>query len=123
MQPGEAPHRTVLVVDDDPELRGTLADALREAGYIVATAHDGESALLLLHGIRVDLILVDLHMPGMSGLEFIERWNREPRRGAPVVVMTGSRRVESLPEGCASELRKPFTLQQLCDLVRRMVNA
>jgi two-component system, chemotaxis family, chemotaxis protein CheY len=114
---------TVLIIDDDPDLRGSLAEALREAGYAVATAHDGASALVLLHSFSADLILVDLGMPGMTGLEFLAKWSAEPRNGAAVVLMSGAESMELPASGWVAKLPKPFSLDQLLETVQRFVRA
>ncbi len=110
---------TILVIDDDPDLRGSLADILRDAGYVVATAHDGASALVLLHTVTADLILVDLRMPTMNGLEFLERWSVEPRSGAAVVLMSGDDHVGAPPAGTVATLAKPFSADQLLEMTAR----
>lgn len=112
---------TILVVDDDPDLRGSLAEVLRNAGYAVATAHDGSSALVVLQAIAADLILVDLTMPGMGGLEFLERWSAEPRSGGPVVLMTGGDGVGVPAPDHVTMLAKPFSVEHLLDVVQRSV--
>jgi DNA-binding response OmpR family regulator len=123
MEPGAVPHPTVLVIDDDPDFRGLLADVLRERGYTVATAHDGASGLVLLHTIAVNLILLDLEMPGMSGIEFLSLWNSDARSGAPIVLMSGATRIDIPPASYATQLPKPFPLQGLLEVVARFVVA
>lgn len=108
----------VLVVDDEPALRRTLERALRGIGCDVISAADAHVAYELLHGPDVDLVLLDLHLPQMSGdtffLALTRRW---PHLVDRVVLMTG----DTFPEQShwPEELRrcpllpKPFTLETL----------
>ena len=108
----------VLVVDDEPALRRTLERALRSIGCDVITAADAHVAYELLHGTDVDLVLLDLHLPQMSGdtffLALTRRWPHLVQR---VVLMTGDTFAEQ--DHWPDELRrcpmllKPFTLDML----------
>ncbi len=82
-----APQRKVLIVDDDRNGRAALAELLREEGWHVATAGDGPRALALLDSFRPDVLLTDLRMPGMDGLELLLRL-RAARPRFPAVVMS-----------------------------------
>lgn len=115
---------TVLVVDDDPEIIVVVRDALVLAGYHVLTARDGAEALLVLRGLRVDLVLLDLLMVGMNGWEFFEALCREP--GAPkppVVIMSGSPEAlaKTRTELFVDALPKPFTASAVIAVVERHV--
>ncbi len=68
----ETNHR-ILVVDDDPLNRDMLFQRLSRQGYVVALAEDGDRALEMIEAERYDLVLLDIRMPGMSGLEVLER--------------------------------------------------
>lgn len=82
-----APPVTVLVVDDDPDLRRLLRQLLREAGYRVRLASHGLEALVQLQREPVALILLDLNMPGMSGWDCLAAL-RAVQHAVPVVLMT-----------------------------------
>jgi CheY-like chemotaxis protein len=103
----------VLVVDDDPDIRETLASVLESAGYRVVLAEHGAQALVALHHAIPDAMLVDLLMPVMSGWELLqiiredERWSK-----IPVIVLSAVR----TPHGFA-HLTKPLSIEQLLDTV------
>lgn len=102
-------HCGVLVVDDDVDGREALSEWLRGRGYEVTEAADGERALLLLaQGACIDVIVLDLAMPGMSGWTFLARLRADPRY-APcrVLVLSGEPAKEAPAEadGCVC---KPF---------------
>lgn len=80
----------ILVVDDDPEMRILLRRALENGPFEVTEAEDGETALEKLEDGGIDLVTLDLNLPGMKGTEVLERIRRRPRsRELPVVVATG----------------------------------
>src|SRR5512143_2894843 len=81
------PRGRILIVDDEANARMALAELLREEGYAVETAADGFKALPKLEDFGPDLVLTDLKMPGMDGMELMKRtWEGDPER--VVVVMT-----------------------------------
>ncbi len=109
----------ILVIDDDRGIRETLGDVLRDEGYQVRLARDGVEALSLLrHESAPDLILLDLSMPGMSGLEFREAQLEDQRLAQiPVVILSADERTRC--PGVAGWLRKPVELDQLLAAVEK----
>jgi len=84
------PSPTVLVVDDVADARDVLARLLRFGGYKSVTAEDGPGALAAVESDAPDLVLLDLMMPGMDGVEVLRRLREDPRwRDLPVVLFTG----------------------------------
>jgi CheY-like chemotaxis protein len=101
--------KRVLLVDDDEDIRDTIADILEGGGYSVSQATNGQDALDVLARIeRPCLILLDVKMPVLDGHEFLGNLPRE-LRDIPVVLMTASR---SVPSGWPV-LAKPFDLEEL----------
>jgi CheY-like chemotaxis protein len=116
-----APAGTVLVVDDDEEVRRLLAEVLESEGYEVAAAGDGEEALEYLRTHHPPaLILLDLRMPRMDGWEFRAQQDRDPALSViPVVVVTGVHDAELLEGAGDAIVPKPFDLRALMNAVRR----
>src|SRR5215510_5828996 len=83
--------RPVLVVDDNPDVRAVVRDALEGAGYAVVEAADGAAALRLVRGMRPAAVLLDVDMPVVDGPGFAAAYRALPGPHAPVVVMTGDR--------------------------------
>jgi CheY-like chemotaxis protein len=113
---------SILVIDDDEDNREVLGEVLGEAGYSVVCARDGAEALELLRLVRPDVILLDLHMPIMDGLEFRAAQRGDPSLALiPTVVMTAADRLkERVAELAPAEtLRKPVKLAQLLSTVQR----
>ena len=108
----------ILIVDDDPKLRGFVAKGLEAHGIASISASDGNEALSVLDAAteRPDLILLDVMMPGKSGLEFLEELRR---RGSdiPVIFVTARRgvedRVKGLRTGADDYILKPFEFDEL----------
>jgi len=113
----------ILVADDNRDIREFLEQAvLTPAGYRVRSVGDGMSALTLARELLPDLVITDLQMPGLQGLELVRRL-RQDRPTLPVILMTseGSEQlaVESLRAGAADYLAKPFEAEQLLAAVGR----
>src|SRR4051812_36117305 len=105
----------IMVVEDDPEARQTLATALAQSGYSVEIVADGSEAITRLGSWPADLVVSDVCMPQMTGMQLIDRL-RTLGRNEPVVLITGSdgnMGAWGKPNGAAAVLRKPFRLDEL----------
>ena len=113
-----APH--VLVVDDEPDIRQTIADILASEGYSVATAANGRAALERIAERPPAVILLDLQRPVMSGWEVLEQL-RQREIGIPVVFMTAGYRahIEADRHHAQGHLGKPFEMDDLLHVVAR----
>lgn len=112
------PGSSVLVVEDDADLRAAVADILEDAGFEVHVAENGRDALDALGhmGRRPCLVLLDLMMPVMDGFTLMARFRQDPAlRQVPVVVFSAS--LNEPPEGASAMLRKPFEIPALLDAV------
>ncbi len=110
----------ILVVDDEPQIRRMMRTTLTSSGYQVDEAMTGEEALEKLRSYQPDLILLDLNMPGMGGLEAC----RAMREGSdvPIVILTvrnaEKEKVEALDAGADDYVSKPFGMQELLARIR-----
>jgi two-component system response regulator PilR (NtrC family) len=115
---------SILVVDDETTTQDTLGMFLETEGYRVATAGSGEEALARIEQQEFDVIVADVVMPGLSGLEVLER-SRELSPRAAVILMTGHATVEmaieALRKGAGDYLQKPFVLHDLARCVQRLL--
>ena len=118
---------TVMLADDDPVLLGEAADALRDAGFRVVEAADGQEALQEALSRRVDLIVMDASMPEVDGLEACHCLKAMPKTQKIPVVLTiskrdpASRRLGERTHGSVRVLRKPFLPDELVSLAKQLV--
>lgn len=113
----------VLIVEDDAAVRQLVRMALASAGFRVLEAADGPSALALIDRNRPSAIVLDLMLPGMSGVGFAEELRRRRLRPeVPIVVLSAAVGAERLAERMGAEacLRKPFRVPELVDEVARL---
>ncbi len=112
----------VLVVDDHSQARESMADILRQVGHQVECLASAIEALKLLEHESYDVIITDLQMPGMTGLEFIHQLERRPH-GAQVLMVTAhasvASAVDAMRHGAFDYIEKPFDVDQLEQLVAR----
>jgi CheY-like chemotaxis protein len=115
--------RTILVVDDDPDVREAISDVLVEEGYRVTGARNGREALEQLRDhTRPSLILLDMMMPEMDGWRFRMELKKLPELASiPVVILSahGNVRDAALALGAADYLRKPLRIESLLEIAER----
>jgi CheY-like chemotaxis protein len=114
---------TILVVDDNDDLRETVQMLLEAKGFSVAAAGDGRAALEHLRtGARPVLVLLDLMMPDMNGWQFLQHVREDPSLGAiPIVIMTAHKSVDLAPLAPTDVLHKPFDAGKLLATIARHV--
>ncbi|MFY9584834.1 MAG: response regulator transcription factor [Candidatus Acidiferrales bacterium] len=111
---------TILVVDDEPQIRRVMRTTLTAAGYSIVEARSGEEALEKIRNVRADLILVDINMPGLDGLETC----RAIRSGSdvPIIMLTVRNterdKVLALDAGADDYVVKPFGVEELLARIR-----
>jgi two-component system alkaline phosphatase synthesis response regulator PhoP len=115
--------RTVLVVDDELKITRLVRDYLEQAGFVVATASDGRGALAAVRQIKPDLIVLDLGLPGVDGLDVIR--SLRTTSNVPVVVLTAradeADRIVGLEMGADDYVVKPFSPKELVARVRAVL--
>ena len=116
----------ILVVDDNPDLRAYVSSVLQRQGYQVRTAEQGAAGLEMAMTYKPNLIITDLMMPGVNGLEMIERIRRDADlRGTPIVLLTAKvddeTRLEGVEQGADAYLSKPFNDRELLAEVRNLL--
>ena len=115
---------TILIVDDEPNYQIVLTELLKDEGYEVFTADSGLAGLPLVLSTDLDLVLTDMKMPGMDGIEFLAKI-KEYNRELPVILITAYAEVEKAVEamrlGAFTYLAKPFSNQQLLASVTKAI--
>jgi DNA-binding response OmpR family regulator len=117
---------SVMVVDDDPLLVEHIALTLRDVGYEVTPVEDGEAALYMLPDLELDLIVLDLNMPGMNGMEVLRHLKAEKATAAiPVMMLTGSTDAENVKKalelGARDYIAKPFEASKLLTRIEKLM--
>ena len=118
--------RNVLVVDDESLIRQIISIILKSAGYKVVEAVSGNDALSKMTGRNFGLVITDLRMPGMDGIEFIKQLRSESAyRSVPVIMLTSEfsdfKKSEAEIAGVSEWIVKPFIRQQLLQSVRKFM--
>ena len=118
--------KTILAVDDETELLNELTEILHEQDYEVVTAKDGREGLQKSTEVNPDLIILDITMPQMDGLEMLKRLRQDHRTAdTPVIMLTASGRTEHIIKAmdCGAEdfMLKPFSLDDFLMTIRRKV--
>jgi DNA-binding response OmpR family regulator len=119
----EEPNK-ILVVDDSPQISKALGDLLTASGYVVRTAPSAERALQILESAAFDLIITDLKMTGMTGIDLARQvLQRTPN--LPIVILTGFGDMDSVVSalrlGVADYLKKPFSIDEVMSVVEREI--
>ena len=114
----------ILIIEDEPTLLDLLAETVRSEGYAVDVAADGENGLYLGSEFPIDVAIVDIGLPDLSGIEVIKRW-RKSGRTFPVLILTARGRwedkVAGLEAGADDYLVKPFHNEELLARLRALV--
>ncbi len=114
----------ILVVDDDDGIRSLVKKYLNENNFIVTTADNAENASKKVEIIKFDLIILDIMMPGKSGLEFLK--DNKKKLDTPIILLTAkgeaSERVEGLEIGADDYLPKPFEPKELILRIKNILN-
>lgn len=118
--------KSVLTVDDSSTIRQMVCFTLREAGFDVLEAVDGKDAIDKMNMIQFDLIITDLNMPNMDGIELIKHARTNPTyRFVPILMLTTESQQEKKILGkCAGAtgwITKPFKPEQLISVIRRVI--
>jgi len=121
-EPASTPRKTILLVEDDLDIRDVVQEVLEEQGHDVVPARTGRQALEFLAldaQSPPDLVILDLMMPIMTGWQVLETIRRTPQLAdIPVVVVTAA--TQDRPLGAQAFLRKPFDIGDLLEAIRRL---
>lgn len=120
--------KTILCVDDSPSVRQMVKLTLTGAGYTVIQAEDGAEGLRVAATAQANLIITDLNMPNMNGLQFIREVRKLPAyAGVPILFLTtesdAALKQEAKAAGATGWITKPFQQEQLVALARKVIGA
>lgn len=119
------PQHTILAVDDEPNMRRLLEISLRQAGYKAMSAANGQEAMAIIQAHPIDLVVSDLHMPGMNGLKLLEAI-RKDYETLPLIMVTAQGEiktaVEAMKLGASDYILRPFELETLEVAIEKALN-
>lgn len=114
----------LLIIEDEPNLREQLQQYLQQQGYVVDAAGDGQAGFFMGSEYPIDMAIVDLGLPILSGIEVIQKW-REIEKTFPILILTASGKwedkVEGLEAGADDYLVKPFHHEELLARTRALL--
>lgn len=117
--------KSILVIDDDPQMRAALQEAIPRMGYKALLTKNGQEALSKIDDTSISMIVTDMQMPKMDGLSFIKKM-REKASNIPILVITGFATVENavdaMKEGACDYLMKPFSLDALKKSIKSVMS-
>ncbi len=118
----EATNKTILVADDKESMRRNIRDLLEPIGYNVHQAENGEAAIRIFSNIEPDLVILDINMPDMNGLDVLERL-KVRNKGVPIIVFTAfgtsERAIRAMKSGAFDYIEKPFEMDEFVLSVER----
>jgi two-component system chemotaxis response regulator CheY len=117
--------KKVLAVDDSKTMREMVSFTLKNAGYEVIEAEDGQAALTLLGGGKIDAVITDLNMPNMNGFDLIRALRSNPTyKFTPILMLTtegdSGKKEEGKSAGATGWIVKPFNPQKLVDVIKKV---
>lgn len=118
--------KVIMSADDSPSMRQMVSFTLKEAGYEVVEACDGQDALDKLKSAKVDMLITDLNMPNMDGIELIRQLRQLPEyKFIPVIMLTTesdeTKKQEGKSAGATGWLVKPFNPPQLTAVIKKVL--
>jgi two-component system chemotaxis response regulator CheY len=118
--------KVILTVDDSASVRQAVSFTLRENGYQVVEAVDGRDALSKMTGLTIDMVITDLNMPNIDGIELIRQIRKHPQhRFIPIIMLTTESQTEKKlagkSAGATGWIVKPFTPEQLLQVVKKVL--
>jgi two-component system chemotaxis response regulator CheY len=118
--------KTIMVIDDSASVRQVVGIALRGAGYEVIEAQDGKDALGKLDGKKIHLMVCDVNMPNMNGIEFLKASKQMPAyKFTPVIMLTTEsgedKKMQGQAAGAKAWMVKPFQPPQLLNAVSKLI--
>lgn len=118
--------KTVLCVDDSASSRALMACALLPHGYTVVQAVDGTDGLSKMGAHKIDLVISDLYMPKMNGIEMSQAIRDDNRfDGVPIILMTAEVQKDEMHKykvvGITGWISKPFKLREICNLAKKLI--
>ena len=109
--------KTILIVDDEPEIRHLMEEILSEEGYKTLSAENAQRAEYIISTHRVDLVYLDIWMPGTDGVDLLKKWTKSNKPKAPIIIISGHATIKTAVEttrlGAFDFIEKPLSIEKL----------
>ncbi len=120
--------KTIMAVDDSASIRQMVSFTLKDAGYEVMEAVDGQDAFTKTRTTTVDLVITDIHMPRMDGISLVKNLRADPNfKFTPILILTTEsqphKKQEGRQAGATGWITKPFSPEQLVAVVRKVLGS
>ena len=120
--------KTILVVDDSGTVRQQVSMALKQAGFAIVEAADGQEALAAIEANRIDMVVCDVNMPNLNGLEMVERVKNNPEnKSLPILMLTTEGQPSMIKRakeaGAVGWIVKPFDANQLVQTAKHLTKS
>nr|NQU89900.1 response regulator [Bacteroidota bacterium] len=118
--------KTILVVDDSYSVREAVGYTLKNEGFLVFSAEDGQDALKYLDSRKIDLVITDLHMPNLNGIELTRKVRKiDHYARVPIIILTTEsqfvKKQEAKEAGATGWIVKPFVPEKLMTVIKRVI--
>jgi len=123
MSPATGSAQSILIADDEPEIRAEIVEYFQRFGYVVTAVADGEQALAALQASPYDVMIIDAKMPRLDGKAVIRRLNEDGKM-LPTIVVTGHLAAETIEQlecqGVSAVFRKPARLREIREHIKKL---
>ena len=119
--------KTILIIDDEPEIRNLMEEILSEEGYKTLSAESAQRAEHIITNDQIDLVYLDIWMPGTDGVDLLKKWTKTNNPNAPIIMISGHATVKTAVEttrlGAFDFIEKPLSIEKLLTSAEKALNA
>jgi len=119
--------KTILIIDDEPEIRGLMQEILTDEGYLTFAAKNANEAQIMIADTQPDLVYLDIWMPEMDGISLLEEWSKSNNLNFPVIMISGHATIETAVEatrlGAFDFIEKPLSIEKLVTSAEKALRA
>jgi DNA-binding NtrC family response regulator len=119
--------KTILIIDDEPEIRNLMEEILSEEGYKTLSAESAQKAEHIISTHQVDLVYLDIWMPGTDGVDLLKKWTKTNNLKAPIIMISGHATIKTAVEttrlGAFDFIEKPLSIEKLLTSAEKALNA
>ncbi len=119
--------KTILIIDDEPEIRNLMEEILSEEGYKTFSAESAQRAEQIIAAHQVDLVYLDIWMPGIDGVDLLKKWTKTNKLKTPIIMISGHATIKTAVEttrlGAFDFIEKPLSIEKLLTSAEKALSA